>query len=104
MGRPPLNPDPPLSVMNEPTVGTSMLPIIAIAATITIAPSAEGILLVNLGKKYIISIVRPTRPSIVISSVPCIQVLTPSTVFLNNPSCDRKMTMANPLTKPIMTG
>ena len=58
----------------------------------TIATSPEGIVLVNFGKKYMISIVIPTTAYILI---PC-----PS----KNLNCAIAMTIAKPLTKPYRAG
>ena len=75
-----------------------------IKATETIANRADGILVVSFGSKYMINMVNPTRAIIVYKGAPSIQLLLPSVVVLNRPSWEIKITMARPLTNPIITG
>ena len=83
---------------------TSKPPNIVIAATIIIATKAEGIFSVSFGSPHMISIVRVTKPSIIFNEDPVIHSIVPFMFSLNNPSWAKNITMANPLTNPIITG
>ena len=104
VGSPAWRPSPPPSRINEPTVLTSSPRPMAKAATTMIPVSAAGTTLVTLGSNHMINIVRPTSPIIVYNSLPWIQTFCPSTTRVNMPNWLKKMTIANPLTNPIITG
>ena len=100
----------------EPTVPTSIPLKMTIPATTTIAVRAAGTFLVIRGRIYMMLIVRATNPIINHSSLPDMNsfIKVPSSLAkippdpsvtnsLNIPSWARKITMASPLTKPIMT-
>ncbi len=75
------------------------------AETIKIAASEEGKTLVSFGNPQMISIVSNTRPSIAKSAFPCIHCRFPAvSVTLNCDSCDMKIMIARPFTKPNITG
>ena len=65
MGKVPSNPAPPPSLIKEPTVLTPRSPKMVTDATKIMAIKAAGIFLVNFGIKYIINMVRTTKPSII---------------------------------------
>ena len=105
-GNPPFKPSPPPSLMKEPTVATSKFVLITIPATVIIAINASGNFFVAFifGKPHIISMVSPTRPIIIYKFSPSSHTFSPPIVVLNIPSWDKKITIANPLTNPIITG
>ena len=96
----------------SPTRGTSIPKKITMTATIPIPANGAGMILVTRGITQMIAIVKPTKPSIVINSIPPSHsppvVPWPETSTepgtLNCVSCARKITMAKPLTKPNITG
>lgn len=71
-----------------------------IAVTTMMPTRAAGTALVSFGSTTMSAIVGAVRPSIVSRSAPSIQ----APCCQNMPSCDTKMTIASPLTKPIITG
>ena len=68
------------------------------------AVRAAGTFLVSLGRPHMIPMVSATRANIFQSGAPLSHAVSPSTVVLNIPNWDKKITMARPLTKPIITG
>ena len=64
-GKLPCKLSPPPSRINDPTVLTSIPPKMVIQATTIIAVKAAGIFVVNLGRKYMIPIVRATKASMI---------------------------------------
>jgi hypothetical protein len=73
--------------------------------TTPIATSDDGTFFVKRGSTYTIAMVNATSPSIVASSSPPNQSPTTAPSRSRNIlSCDRKTTIARPLTKPIITG
>ena len=103
-GKPPFSPSPPPSLMKDPTVLTSILNPMAMAATTMIPVNAAGTTLVTLGNNHMMAMVNPTSPIMVYSSVPSIQTFWPFTLWVNMPNWLKKITMAKPLTNPIITG
>ena len=103
-GNPPFRPSPPPSLIKLPTVATSKSPKITIAETTKIATNASGNFLVICGKPNIMAIVKPTSPTIVHNEAPCIHTISPFSEVMNILNCERKITIANPFTNPIMTG
>jgi hypothetical protein len=70
------------------------------AETATIAANDPGIALVNLGRKWIIAMVKATKPNIIQSTGPLIQL--PVAVW-NWENWEVKITMAKPFKNPNIT-
>ena len=89
----------------SPTVRVSIPKNCTIPSTINIAAKEEGMALVNLGKKWIINMVKAIKPIMTYKYEPSIQFKAPeASTALNCPNCAKNITIAKPLTKPSITG
>ena len=76
-----------------------------IADTTKMPASEEGKTLVSFGRKWIMAIVKATKPIMIQRGVPESQVVVPPTsVVLNCANCAMAITIASPFTNPKITG